>query len=198
VKHRDLLLRSDDGVTIVEFAIVGPIMLTLIFGILDLGHGLYMQSVLQGAVQDAGRKAGIEGGNTSKAAIDEKVVSSVQSVMPFLDDDDVKITRLNYENFSDVGMPEDFDDTNGNGAYDANECFTDRNNNGQWDPDVGAVGLGGADDIVNYNVQVDYDRLFPLWKMIGLPSRGSASATTVMRSQPFGPQASRRAVRICP
>ncbi|TFW83659.1 TadE/TadG family type IV pilus assembly protein, partial [Escherichia coli] len=36
------LLRDTAGVTIVEFAIVAPVFLALIFGILDLGHGLYM------------------------------------------------------------------------------------------------------------------------------------------------------------
>lgn len=196
--QRGSLPRDSEGVTIVEFAIVAPIMLTFIFGVLDLGHGLYMQSVLQGAVQDSGRNAGIEGRRATMDAIDGKVLSSVQSVMPFLDEDDVVITRLNYENFSDVGMPEDFDDTNGNGIWDPNECFTDLNGNGRWDADVGASGLGGADDVVYFKVDVTYDRLFPLWKLIGLPSRGTASASTVLRSQPFGVQASRRAVRICP
>jgi Flp pilus assembly protein TadG len=194
----DRLLRNTEGVTIVEFAIVAPIMLTFIFGILDLGHGLYMQSVLQGAVQDAGRDAGIEGSQATKDAIDETVLRTVQAVMPFIDEDDVDIQRLNYENFSDVGMPEDFDDTNGNGIWDANECFTDLNGNRQWDTDVGVIGLGGADDVVSYTVEVTYDRLFPLWKLIGLSGRGTASASTVMRSQPFRQQASRRAVLICP
>jgi Flp pilus assembly protein TadG len=196
--HARALLRDTAGVTIIEFAIVAPVLLTLIFGILDLGHGLYMQSVLQGAVQDAGRDAGLEGGQTAKDTIDENVMTSVQAVMPFIEDDDVEITRSNYETFSDVGVPEDFDDANGNNTYDDTECFTDRNDNAQWDEDVGAEGLGGADDIVYYKVEVKYDRLFPLWKMIGLPHRGRAQATTVMRNQPFGEQAAREAVRVCP
>lgn len=192
------MLRDTAGVTIVEFAIVAPVFLALIFGILDLGHGLYMRSVLQGAVQDAGRDAGLESGPAAQAAIDERVRDSVQAVMPFIPDDDIEIERKNYASFSDVGVPEDFDDTIENGVYDAGECFTDQNDNGQWDPDVGAAGLGGADDVVYYQVTVNYDRLFPLWKMIGLPHRASAQATTVMRNQPFGEQAARKAVPICP
>jgi len=192
------LLRDAAGVTIVEFAIVAPVLLTLIFGILDLGHGLYMRSVLQGAVQDAGRDAGLESGAAARAAIDADVRASVQAVMPFVEDDDIAIKRSNYETFSDVGVPEDFDDANGSNTYDDTECFTDRNDNGQWDADVGADGLGGADDIVYYEVTVTYDRLFPLWSMLGLSHRGVAQATTVMRNQPFGEQAERTAVRICP
>lgn len=192
------LRRDRRGVTIVEFAIVCPVLFLFIFGVLDIGHGLYMQSVLQGAVQDAGRNAGLESGRLSLTEIDENVLDSVQAVMPFVEEDDIDITRLNYENFSDVGVPEDFDDTNGNLTYDDIECFTDRNDNGQWDPDVGAGGLGGADDIVYYDVQVRYDRLFPLWNLVGLPHRGLAQAATVMRNQPFGEQAERSAVRVCP
>ena len=192
------LVRDREGVTIVEFAIVAPVMLTLIFGVLDLGHGLYMQSVLQGAVQSAGRDSGLEGASGSQAAIDEHVIDSVKAVMPFLDEDDIEISRSNYETFSDVGTPEDFDDSNDNETYDDTECFTDRNGNAQWDSDVGMDGLGGADDVVHYEVTVTYSRFFPLWKLIGLPHRTQASAATIMRSQPFGQQASRSSVRMCP
>ena len=59
-------------------------------------------------------------------------------------------------------------------------------------------GLGGADDVVHYEVTVTYSRFFPLWKLIGLPHRTQASAATIMRSQPFGQQASRSSVRMCP
>ena len=192
------LVRDREGVTIVEFAIVAPVMLTLIFGVLDLGHGLYMQSVLQGAVQSAGRDSGLEGASGSQAAIDEHVIDSVKAVMPFLDEDDIEISRSNYETFSEVGTPEDFDDSNDNETYDDTECFTDRNGNAQWDSDVGMDGLGGADDVVHYEVTVTYSRFFPLWKLIGLPHRTQASAATIMRSQPFGQQASRSSVRMCP
>ena len=197
LRLRDIA-RDRDGVTIVEFAIVAPVMLTVIFGVFDLGHGLYMQSVLQGAVQSAGRDSGLEGGQVSQATIDESVIASVQAVMPFVDEDDIDIARSNYEAFSDVGTPEDFDDSNGNDTYDDIECFTDRNANGHWDSDVGADGLGGADDVVHYEVTVAYDRPFPLWQLIGLPHRTTASASTIMRNQPFGQQASRSSVRICP
>ncbi len=190
--------RDTAGVTIVEFAIVAPVLLTLIFGVLDLGHGLYMQSVLQGAVQDAGRDAGLESGRTAQATIDESVRSSVQAVMPFIPDEDIAIKRSNYATFSDVGVPEDYEDTNNNDTYDITECFTDQNGNAQWDDDIGADGLGGADDVVYYEVTVGYDRLFPLWSMIGLSQRTTAQATTVMRNQPFGEQAERKTVRICP
>ncbi len=192
------LRENSEGVTLVEFGLVAPILLMTIFGIFDIGHGLYMQSVLQGAVQTAGRDAGLEGGRAGQAAIDQAVKTNIQAVMPFVKAEDISIVRTNYESFSDVGKSEDFDDTNGNNTYDITECFTDRNNNQIWDSDRGVGGLGGADDIVHYKVIVGYDRIFPLWGMLNQSNRGSIQATTVMRNQPFGEQATRRSVRICP
>ena len=40
---------DERGATIVEFAIVAPVFLTLLLGIFDFGHAIYAQSVLQGA-----------------------------------------------------------------------------------------------------------------------------------------------------
>ncbi len=189
---------SERGATLVEFALIAPVLFVFVFGVLDLGYGLYMQSVLQGVVQDAARDSGLESGKTNKNAIDQNIVASVRGVMPFLKASDIQLKRVNYESFSDVGVAEDFDDTNGNDEYDDTECFTDRNNNTVWDEDLGASGLGGADDVVYYQVDVAYDRLFPLWSLIGLSQRTTAQATTVLRSQPFGEQATRKTVRICP
>lgn len=192
------LRKSEQGVTIVEFALIAPVLFVFVFGVLDLGYGLYMQSVLQGVVQDAARDSGLESGKANRNAIDQDIVASVQGVMPYIEAGDIKLKRTNYETFSDVGVAEDFDDTNGNNEYDDTECFTDRNNNTVWDEDLGASGLGGADDVVYYQVDVAYDRLFPLWSLIGLSQRATAQATTVLRSQPFGEQATRKSTRICP
>src|SRR3546814_8105467 len=43
------------GNTIVEFAFVGPVLVLLLMGTLDVGHTLYMQAVLQGVMQKAAR-----------------------------------------------------------------------------------------------------------------------------------------------
>jgi len=73
----------------------------------------------------------------------------------------------------------------------------DENGNGVWDADVGKGGLGGANDVVLYTVTLNYDRVFPLWKLIGGDQRATASASTVLRNQPFGPQATRVQKQIC-
>src|SRR5687768_12624087 len=54
------LARSTRGATLPEFAIILPTFLVLLFGIYDVGQTMYAQSVLQGALQDAGRDASLE------------------------------------------------------------------------------------------------------------------------------------------
>ena len=50
-------------------------------------------------------------------------------------------------------------------------------------------GQGGADDAVLYTVSVKYKRLFPMAKMFGWSSDLTVKASTVLRNQPYGEQA---------
>src|SRR6185312_500799 len=49
------LLRSRRGVTLIEFALVGPLFLLLAFAIVDNGLVLFMQTVLDNATREAAR-----------------------------------------------------------------------------------------------------------------------------------------------
>jgi Flp pilus assembly protein TadG len=184
------------GSTLPEFAIILPSLLMLLFGIFDIGQEIYVKSVLQGALQDAGRGAGLESGPDQTAAIDAYVRAQLEPVA--ISDPTYKIERANYQTFSDVGRPENFVDANDNDIYDGGECFTDENANGLWDEDVGKTGLGGANDVVRFKVTVTYDRIFPLWKLIGASPQTSLTAATVLRSQPYGGQAARTKTLVCP
>ena len=95
-------------------------------------------------------------------------------------------------------MPEDFTDTNHNGRYDATECFVDMNGNSIWDADMGKSGLGGANDVVVYTVNVSFTRMFGFGKVFGLPSSQLIHATTILKNQPFATQSSRTGTSVCP
>lgn len=179
----------------VEFAFVLPVLLLLLFAAFDFGHAMYAQAVLHGAVQNAGRDAGLQSGGISKDAIDALVLKQVKAVVP---NGAVLASRKNYEGFSDVGRAEDFVDANSNDTYDPTECFTDENDNLMWDADVGAEGLGGADDVVLYTVELSYERSFPFWAVLGGSRTTSIAASTTLRNQPFGSQAARQEVSVCP
>jgi Flp pilus assembly protein TadG len=189
------LARDSSGVSVVEFALVAPVLLLLLFGMLELGYQSYARTVLEGAVQEAGRDSGLESGLTSQRAIDDLVKARITALVP---EAAVSFARANYGNFADVNRPEDFTDTNANGRRDATECFTDENDNGAWDGDVGRTGQGGANDVVLYTVRVSYPSFLPIAGPLGLPHDITLSASTILRNQPFATQAARRAVGICP
>ena len=194
-------LASDQaGVTVVEFALVAPVLLLLLVGIFDIGHMIYIRSVLQGAMQDAGRDSTLESAGSSQGDIDAYVRRQVQAVIPGAQ---VAFERKNYRDFTKVGMPEDIVDKNNNDQYDEDECFYDSfdasgNRNGLWDDDVGRNGLGGANDVVLFTATTTYDRVFPLWRLIGVGQEVAISASTVLRNQPFATQSQRPVKLVCP
>lgn len=190
-------LRSNrDGATVVEFALLAPVLVMTVFGLFDMGFNVYAQTMLQGAVQEAARSSTVQSASGKLNVIDDQVTSAVKDVIPGAT---VAFSRKSYTNFSDAGMPEDYTDTNGNGMCDNGEPYEDANGNGSWDSDRGAAGLGGARDAVLYTVTATYPRLFPMANLIGLPEKVSMSATTILRNQPYNNQAAAPvAVRNCP
>lgn len=173
------------GATLVEFAMIAPVLLMLIMGLFDMGHNIYTKTLLEGAVQKAARDSTIESASARADAIDAAVIEAVREVAPTAE---LSFKRKAYTNFSDVARPEDFTDVDKNGKCSDGEPFEDVNGNGEWDSDRGADGLGGARDAVLYTVRIESPRLFPIANMIGLPTTFTTEAVTVLRNQPFGEQ----------
>lgn len=202
------LRRDGRGTAITEFALTAPVFLLLLMGIFDYCWQLYTQQVLYGAMGDAGRAATLQvaappaaEGETpapttpagvDMAALDEMVRARVKQVMPRAT---VEFSRRAYQDFAGVGEREPLRDDNGNGVHDEGECFEDINGNGQWDADRGADGSGGADDIVLYTATVTFDRVLPVWRMLGQPQETQLKASTVLRNQPYATHTDREIVR---
>jgi Flp pilus assembly protein TadG len=186
------LTRNCDGAAIVEFALIAPVLLMTLFGLFDLGHGMYTKSMLQGAIEKASRDATIEGATTG--ALDAKVNAVVRRIAP---NATLTFTRASYATFTSVGQPEDYVDTNHNGVCDTGETFEDANANGIWDSNQGRTGNGGARDAVLYTVTVSYPRIFPIARLIGQSNTQMMSTATVLRNQPFGLQ-NAPATAVCP
>lgn len=183
------------GAALVEFAVVVPVVLLFILGSIEFGLNIYMRSVLEGAMQQAGRNSGLQTAQSGQSAIDTFVTDRVQGVLPGAT---VAFTRQNYGSFSGVNKPEDFTDTNGNGSYDSTECFLDANGNNTWDADGGRSGLGGANDIVEYVATVTYPSIIPGGTALGLSPTTQIKATTLLRNQPFATQPGWTTVQVCP
>jgi len=184
------------GAAIVEFGFVAPVLVLTLLGAFDVAHTLYMRSVLQGIVQKVGRDSALEGNDITSAqlAIDAKVAAQVRALV-----NNATIpppTRRFYKTFSTAAaaQAEIWTDTNSNGTCDGpsgatpGEPYQDANNNNTWDRDGGAEGQGGAKDATLYTVTVTYQRMFPLYKLIGLSNTTTVKAATILKNQPYDEQ----------
>lgn len=178
------LIRDRRGSPTMEFAIVLPVALLFVLGFGDLAYQGYIQAVLTGAVQKAGRDGTIQANLNQVASLDQKVSDAVRAIAPGAT---VAASRENYDNYTQIG-PEPFTDSNHNGKRDANECYSDVNGNNQWDADPGATGQGGANDVTLYKVTVTYTRLFPFAWLIGWSNTQTLSAETILKTQPYATQ----------
>ncbi|WP_225007356.1 MULTISPECIES: TadE/TadG family type IV pilus assembly protein [Novosphingobium] len=188
------LWRAREAATAAEFALVLPVLVSVLMGMFDMGYNMWATTILQGAVQQAARASTLESASGQTATIDAKVTARVQQLVPSAT---LAFKRKAYTNFSNVSTPEDYTDTNANGACDNDEAFEDANGNGVWDADRGVTGLGGARDAVLYSATMSYPRAFPMAALVGLSSTVSTTATTVLRNQPFKLQEASTKVGNC-
>ncbi|PLK27749.1 hypothetical protein C0V78_02235 [Novosphingobium sp. TH158] len=188
-------LRGDStGVTVVEFALIAPVLIVMLMATYDLGYQLYASSVLQGAIQKVGRDSTIEGAANSTTALDQKVTDQVKMVVP---NATMSFSRKAYASFSAVGRPEDFNDVNNNGKCDNGETYEDINGNNKWDTDRGKIGQGGAKDAVLYTVTVTYPRPLAVAKLLGFSNDITLKTETVLRNQPYTTQDMTKVNRKC-
>jgi hypothetical protein len=186
-------LRSDRrGVSAVEFALVAPVLFTMIIGGLDLGYQAYARSVLQGALNDIARTGSLEGPDLHCAGetTEEKIACAVKN----RSDSVARNATYNFDiksyfEFSGAGRGEKIvTDYNSNGRYDEGDCFQDINVNGEFDAVGGREGIGGADDVVFYDVTLTMPRLLPMASLVGWSSEYEIRATTAVRNQPYARQ----------
>lgn len=190
------LSANNRGTAAMEFGLVAPTMAMFMMGIGDLLYGAYANSILLGAVQKAGRDATLQQNTSSTAttAIDNQVMTMVRSIAPAAT---YVSTRENYTTFSTVDKPEPFTDTNGDGARQVGECYTDVNGNGQWDADMARSGVGGASDVAQYTITVTYPRVFPVARLLGWGGNATLSAQTILKNQPYAAQSTPAPSTIC-
>lgn len=173
--------RDSSGATIVEFAIVLPVLCLLLLGVLDLGYRSYAASMVQGALHDAARMATV--GNFTLAQIDARVKARLAN---FANSSTVTTSTTSYYDFTGVAQAEKVvGDTAPMGSYNAGDCFEDANGNNAYNVDRGRDSTGGADDIVRYRITITYPRIVPLGSLMGWGNTQTITSDTVLRNQPF-------------
>lgn len=186
-------LGSDNsGAALVEFGILVVPLLMVVLGFCELGYRGYVRSTLQGSLNDVARIAAVENpklGNGG-AALEDRIKQRLLDRMGLLAKNatyDFKID--NFRTFGSIGTAEALiTDVNGNGKYDPGDCWEDSNPNKNFDLSAGRSGVGGADDVVVYEVTMTVPHLFPVMGLFKVDNVFDVSATTMIRTQPYAEQ----------
>lgn len=177
------LRRDERGATIVEFALILPVMCVLLLGVIDLGYRSYVTSIIQGALHEAARMATV--GNRTTAEIETHVENRLRE---FSNGATITTTTRSYVEFTNVRTPETItQDTAPVGQYNPGDCFEDANGNGAYDIDRGRGGLGGAEDVVHFEVEMTYPHIVPIGRFLGNGWSDDVVITqnTLLRNQPY-------------
>jgi hypothetical protein len=197
MKKLKSLKRCEDGTSVTEFGLIAPALIVMLMGTFDAGHAYYVRSVLNGALQEAGRDSSLQSAaDTSQTEnIDNKVRQIMQTIAPGAA---VTPKRRYYKTFSEAAAAEAEDWTDSdpdgpgpqvpNGKCDLGEPYVDENSNDVWDSDGGNDGQGGAKDIVILQVEVKYDRIFPVYKLLGFDDEIVIVSDTILANQPYKKQ----------
>ncbi|MEQ1706292.1 MAG: TadE family protein [Rickettsiales bacterium] len=174
---------DSDGVTAVEFALITPVFMLLLFGIIEFALVMFVSSVMEGAVA-ASSRYGKTGYTAAGSSRQEQITSNIATrTAGLLDPAKITVSTTVYPSFDSISQEEPYIDTNHNVTRDAGETYTDVNGNGQWDS-AGVVGLGNANDIVVYTVYYPW--------VINTPIIGNffgntvyISSRTVVKNEPY-------------
>jgi Flp pilus assembly protein TadG len=98
---RLLLRRNRKGAAIVEFALVVPLLLLLLWGIVDIGRAFYTLNNLASAVREGARSAAVMAtppdGNANKTLIKSTVTTAFTPIGPALRPESVFVTLANRQ-----------------------------------------------------------------------------------------------------
>jgi hypothetical protein len=175
--------RDDKGSAIVEFGLVAPALLAIIFGIIEFSGVTFAQTLLEGGAGQASR-FGILGSapdGSSREAVIRGIIRD--NAFGVIDANEVRVETLAYGSFGAIGQPEPFEDANGNGSFDEGEGFQDVNGNGTRDEDQGRAGAGGGDEIVLYRLTYEWDVMVPIFRPF-FGDQVVLQAATAVRNEP--------------
>ncbi len=178
--------RDENGVTAIEFAFVAPVLCLLLFAILEFSTIMLVSSIMEGATNISSRlgATGYSAGGESRT---QTILDSIKSSAGVLiDPNQLVVSAESYGDFSNIGQPEPYTDSNHNGHHDSGEPYTDVNGNGQWDADMGAAGYGGAGDIVVYTVSYPWHIMTPMMRqLLGHQGVYTITARAVVKNEPY-------------
>jgi Flp pilus assembly protein TadG len=182
------MIRDSDGATVIEYAIILPVLLLLIMGIIEYNTMMYASAVLEGSTIAAAREGAtgyVAAGQPSRQAYIYSLVQ--QHSAGLLNPASLAISSKSYAAFNDIGQPEPCISPPTPpcpGTPGVN--FVDVNGNGTWDQDQGAAGLGGAGDIVVYTVTYPWPIYTPILRpFLGTGGTFTLTSSSVVKNEPY-------------
>ncbi len=178
---------DERGIAAVEFAMIAPVMIVMICGFMEYAHLSTARTTLEAATMRAARAVAASDCPSNRPALMLSIVQNAMADTPRVPGTQVEVVTKSYSGqFSDVGEPEPYNDTNSNNRWDAGETYTDVNGNSAYDTDMGRSGsIGGAGQVVSYTATFQVASLFGFINQQfnnGQPFRIRAS--TVIRNEP--------------
>lgn len=180
------LARDEAGTSIVELAIVILPFMLIVIATLDFGYRAYVGVVADSVAYRVAREA--TAGELTPAMVESEARRLIEPLL--LTDADMEVETRSYFDFTAVGRPERISvDANSDGELDENDCFIDENSNANFDQDVGKSGVGGADDVVIYEISIRSPNLTGISEILGKQTTGfNVAAKATGRNQPFDTQ----------
>ncbi len=184
--RRPAACKDNAGTTAIEFAIILPVLLTFVMGILEVGMIFFATMTIESAISNTAR-LGKTGFSASGIAREQTIINMLENrTAGLIDMDNVTISYLSYPSFDTIGDVEPFHDTNSNDTRDSGETYDDINGNGEWDTDMGTEGLGDANDVVVYTVSYPWPIMTPFMShALGTGGYYTISARTVVKNEPY-------------
>lgn len=187
--HR--IFGRQDGIAATEFALLAPLITTLLFGLLEFAWVQSARSALESATMKGARLIAASDCPDQREEILANTIVRGMAHVRSSDGKPPSIEAKAYASaFGDVGEPEPFVDAapTKNGKYDLGEAYTDVNGNAKWDPDMGKSGsVGGAGNVVSYTATFRVKAIIP-WIATRFGDGSDdypIKATTVIRNEPI-------------
>lgn len=184
-KNHKNITRCAEGVTMIEFAIIAPVMFLLLIGFIELSLIFTTYLVLEGATT-VGSRIGRTGYTESGSSREDYIRSEIIRLSAgLIDSRRIVIQELAYDNFNNIGKPEPCT-TPGDTAPCPNG-YVDVNHNGQWDADQGVENAGGRSDVVLYRVSYPWTVFTPLMNIIigDVSGQITITATATVKNERF-------------
>jgi Flp pilus assembly protein TadG len=145
-----------DGVAAIEFAVIAPAFLLLLFGAFEVAMLLFTMTLAEGGLREAAR-FGVTGQEPDPAKRQAEILKIVAShTHGLIEISDANVTMTVYPDFSG--------DENG----------------------PGSPGSGSANDVVFYRLSYEWKFMTPIFAVFGGPSGGvPMSATVAVRNEPY-------------